>query len=169
MINLFEVKNYLLDTIDIDELKNDSSQEIYRQRRQVIDQISYGYTDENNEDSLRISTLASILLDIIDFVPKSYMLLPGGFIQDSYHIFRDIVYTRGTSIKDIELSIARFTEIYCGELGLYKLGLRVTGNWTNSCTLFEKVIRGLSLCGWKIEEYDTTKRRLIFKKEKEID
>lgn len=168
MINLFEVKNYLFNALDINS-QSDSPSDSYKIRKEITNKIWAANRGEFGEDSFRIATLASILTDILDFVPLSSMTLPGEFIEDSYQVYRDLVYSRGTSRGDIELSAAKFTEIYYGELGLCRLGLRLAGNWTNSCTLLEKAIRGLTLCGWNIEKYDTTKKRLIMKKEEEID
>lgn len=164
MINLLEVRNYLFKVLDID-CQGGSFKTPYEVRREVSKLI----WDSEEDGTLKRSTQASILIDIIDFVTPDELITPGEFLRDTIMIYRNLVYSGGTSLADIELSSSRFTDIYYGELGLNKVGFKLSGNWSNSCSYLDKVIRGLTICGWDIEKYDAPKRRLILKHKEEVD
>jgi hypothetical protein len=161
MVNLFEVRKYLCEEIG---LMVDAKYDDIRKRAY---DIIWRRSSSSYYTNPRSVCVASILYDLID---GYYSLEDKNWIdpekahtlEETYYIYRYILDENGRSEAGMTSSVETFNKI-CSEIGINKIHLRLSGNWSNSANFLDKVIRVLRNSGWIPKDYQN--KALILEKE----
>lgn len=151
MTNLYEIKNYILNKLGLN-IDDD-----YVKLRRAI--VNLDAKDNN------INCLVKILLDIIDFEARGHELWSyKNTLPFTYHLYHFIIDTFGRSQRGIEESIQIFSQA-CLELGISKVLIHISGNWSHSSVILEKVLVGFYNHDWTISGIENRKLVLETKEE----
>jgi hypothetical protein len=164
MVNLFELKKSILEKIG----SGHTVDEEYGKLRSYVSTIVW---DKYEKCSQYEKCMASILMDVLDYCrrdeekmlmdPSNKNLLPYTFWS-----YRFIIDENGRTIAGAELSAQVFTKT-CLELGIDTLYMGISGNWSSSCVMLEKVICGLGKCEWKLTGLKD--KKLVLEINKEVE
>ena len=158
MVNLFEVRKYLCEEIG---LKVDAKYDDIRSR---IYDINW---DRGSSYTTYQRCVASILNDLIDDcfnLESKYWIDPENAhtLEKTYCTYRYILDENGRSEVGVTSSVETFNKT-CSEIGINKLHLSLSRNWSNSANFLDKVIRVLRNSGWIPKDYQNN--ALILEKE----
>lgn len=164
MVNLFELKKSILEKIG-------SGHTVDEEHGKLRSYASTIVWDRYEKYSQYEKCMASILMDILDYCrrdeekilmdPSNKNLLPF-----TYWSYRFIIDENGRTIAGAELSAQIFTKT-CLELGIDTLYMGISGNWSSSSVMLEKVVCGLGKCEWKLTGLKDKKFVLRINKEVE--
>jgi len=159
MVNLFEVRKYLCEEIG---LRVDAKYDDIRRR---TSDIIWGRSGPSYTTNQRC--IASILYDLIDdyySLEDKNWIDPGKAhtLEKTYYIYRYILDENGRSESGMTTSVETFDKI-CSEIGVNKIHLSLSRNWSNSANFLDKVVRVLRNSGWIPRDYQN--RALILEKE----
>ena len=162
MVNQFEVKRYLCEELGLtgDALDRDI-------RKRINDII---WCKDSDSFNTRKRCVACILLDMINSF--GYDKDGSGWvdpenahtIKGTYFVYRYLLDENGRSEAGITLSAETLSKI-CLEVGINKICLGLSGNWSNSANFMDKAIRSLRNSGWIPRDYQDRALVLILEKE----
>ena len=164
MVNLFELKKYILEKIG----SGHTVDEEWGKLRSYTSDIVW---DRYEKYSQYEKCMANILMDVLDCCrrgeekmlmdPSNKDLLPSAYW--SYHF---IIDENGRTIAGAEMSAQIFTKT-CLELGIKTIYMGISGNWSSSTVMLEKVICGLEKCEWRLTGLKD--KKLILEINKEVE
>ena len=157
MVNLFEVRKYLCEEIGLTvDAKYD---EIRKRAYEIIWDRSY---------ATKQRCVASILYDLLgcyyfSLEDKNWIDPEKAHtLEKTYYIYRYILDENGRGESGMTSSAETFNKI-CSEIGINKIHLSLSRNWSNSANFLDKVVRVLRNSGWIPKDYRD--RALILERE----
>lgn len=163
MVNLFELKKSILEKIG----SGHTVDEEYVKLRSYVHSIVW---DRDEKYSQYEKCMASILMDVLDYCRKDEKILMDSsnknLLPYTYWSYHFIIDENGRTIAGAELSAQIFTKT-CLELGINTLYMGISGNWSSSSVMLEKVICGLGKCEWKLTGLKD--KKLVLEINKEVE
>jgi len=156
MVNLFEVRKYLCEEIGL--MVDAKYDDIRKRAYEIIWDRSYA-----TKQRCAAGILYDLIDDYYDLEDKNWIDPEKAHtLKRTYYIYRYILDENGRNEAGMTSSVETFNKI-CSEIGVNRIHLSLSRNWSNSANFLDKVVRVLRNSGWIPKDYRD--RALILEKE----